>query len=50
MMVPVIEIIKHEIQFEESLKQRLDFIYEFSKISPTYYEYVVEPIISKEMR
>ena len=33
-MVSVIKIIKHEIQFEESLKQRLEFICEFSKASP----------------
>ncbi len=29
-------IIKQEIQFEESLKQRLEFIYEFSKGTPTF--------------
>ena len=29
------KIIKQEIQFEESLKQRLEFICEFSKVSPT---------------
>ena len=28
--------IKQEIQFEESLKQRLEFICEFSKVTPTF--------------
>ena len=27
-------IIKEELQFEESLKQRLEFICEFSKVKP----------------
>ena len=30
------KIIKEEIQFEESLKQRLEFICEFSKVNPTF--------------
>ena len=30
------KIIKHEIQFEESLKQRLEFICKFSKVNPTF--------------
>ena len=30
------KIIKEEIQFEEGLKQRLEFICEFSKVSPTF--------------
>ena len=29
-------IIKKELQFEESLKQRLEFICEFSKVKPTF--------------
>lgn len=29
-------IIKQELQFEESLKQRLEFICEFSKVTPTF--------------
>ena len=29
-------IIKEELQFEESLKQRLEFICEFSKVKPTF--------------
>ena len=29
-------IIKAELQFEESLKQRLEFICEFSKVTPTF--------------
>ena len=30
------QIIKQELQFEESLKQRLEFICEFSKVTPTF--------------
>ena len=30
------KIIKQEIQFEENLKQRLEFICEFSKVTPTF--------------
>lgn len=30
------QIIKQELQFEDSLKQRLEFICEFSKVSPTF--------------
>ena len=30
------QIIKDELQFEESLKQRLEFICEFSKVTPTF--------------
>ena len=30
------KIIKKELQFEESLKQRLEFICEFSKVEPTF--------------
>ena len=29
-------IIKEELQFEKSLKQRLEFICEFSKVTPTF--------------
>lgn len=29
-------IIKEELQFEESLKQRLEFICEFSKVTPEF--------------
>ena len=29
-------MIKEELQFEESLKQRLDFICEFSKVTPKF--------------
>ena len=35
-IVSVMKIIKEEIQFEEGLKQRLEFICEFSKVSPTF--------------
>ena len=30
------KIIKQNLQFEESLKQRLEFICEFSKVTPTF--------------
>ena len=30
------QIIKEELQVEESLKQRLEFICEFSKVTPTF--------------
>ena len=30
------QIIKKELQFEENLKQRLEFICEFSKVTPTF--------------
>ena len=30
------KIIKQELQFDESLKQRLEFICEFSKVTPTF--------------
>lgn len=30
------KIIKQELQFEESLKQRLKFICEFAKVNPTF--------------
>ena len=30
------KIIKEELQFEKSLKQRLEFICEFSKVTPTF--------------
>ena len=30
------QIIKEELPFEESLKQRLEFICEFSKVTPTF--------------
>ena len=35
-MVLKLKIIKQELQFEESLKQRLEFICEFSKVTPTF--------------
>ena len=35
-MVRKMNIIKEELQFEESLKQRLEFICEFSKVTPTF--------------
>ena len=36
MMVLEMKIIKQELQFEECLKQRLEFICEFSKVTPTF--------------
>ena len=30
------KIVKQELEFEECLKQRLEFICEFSKVSPTF--------------
>ena len=38
------KIIKEEIQFEESLKQRLEFICEFSKVNPTFIKEMANPI------
>ena len=35
-MVKQMQIIKEQLQFEESLKQRLQFICEFSKVTPTF--------------
>lgn len=35
-MVKEMQIIKQELQFEESLKQRLEFICEFAKVTPTF--------------
>ena len=35
-MVLKLKIIKQELQFEECLKQRLEFICEFAKVTPTF--------------
>ena len=35
-MVLKLKIIKQVLQFEECLKQRLEFICEFSKVTPTF--------------
>ena len=35
-MVLEMKIIKQELQFEENLKQRLEFICEFAKVTPTF--------------
>ena len=35
-MVFEMQIIKEELQFEESLKQRLEFVCEFSKATPLF--------------
>ena len=36
MVLSMIKIIKQELQFEESLKQRLEFVCEFAKVKPTF--------------
>ena len=33
------KIIKQELQFEECLKQRLEFICEFAKVTPTFKDF-----------
>ena len=35
-MVSEVKIIKQKLEFEECLKQRLEFICEFSKVNPTF--------------
>lgn len=35
-MVFEMQIVKEELQFEETLKQRLEFICEFAKANPTF--------------
>ena len=35
-MVSKMKIIKQELQFEESLRQKLEFICEFSKVTPKF--------------
>ena len=35
-MVSEVNIIKQELEFEECLKQQLEFTCEFSKITPTF--------------
>ena len=35
-MLLEMKIIKQELEFEECLKQRLEFICEFSKVTPTF--------------
>ena len=35
-MVLEVKIIKEELRFEENLKKRLEFICEFSKVTPTF--------------
>ena len=35
-MVLKLKIIKQELQFEECLKQRLEFICEFAKVTPIF--------------
>ena len=41
-MVLKMKIIKQELEFEECLKQRLEFICEFSKVIPTFIMAVLE--------
>jgi len=35
-MVLEMKVIKEELRFEEKLKKRLEFICEFSKVTPTF--------------
>lgn len=35
-MVLIVKIIKEELQFEDCLKKRLEFICEFAKVTPTF--------------
>ena len=35
-LVDFMKIIKEELQFEENLRQRLEFICEFAKVTPTF--------------
>ena len=35
-MVPKLKMIKQELEFEECLKQRFEFICEFAKVNPTF--------------
>ena len=39
------KIIKQELQFEESLKQRLEFICDFSKVTPTFINGSIRKIV-----
>ena len=36
MIVHKLKILKQELQFEECLKQRLEFICKFAKVTPTF--------------
>ena len=40
-MVFDMKIIKQKLEFEECLKQRLEFICEFSKVTPTFINYLI---------
>ena len=42
-------IIKEELQFEKSLKQRLEFICEFSKVTPTFINGSIRKIEKKNI-
>ena len=57
-MVNMLKFVKEEIQFQESLKQRLEFICEFAKVTPIFSKgniikiekknlYYIEPHIMK---
>ena len=43
-------IIKQEVQFDESLKQRLEFICEFSKVTPTFITGSIRKIENTNLR
>ena len=40
-----VKIIKQELEFEECLKQRLEFICEFSKVTPTFINGSIRKIV-----
>lgn len=44
------KIIKQEVQFDESLKQRLEFICEFSKVTPTFITGSIRKIENTNLR
>ena len=44
------QIVKEELQFEESLKQRLEFICEFSKVTPTFINGSITTFINGSIR
>ena len=47
-MVIKIKITKQELQFEESLKQRLEFICEFSKVTPVFINGILASVVKEK--
>lgn len=39
------QIVKEELQFDDSLKKRLEFICEFSKVTPTFVNGSIRKIV-----